>query len=330
MFVREFCGQDRFPDSPRRFGLELEVEGVRGQPTDVGRANRNGWAVINDGSLRDGLEFISNPMEIRELQAAVELLYEQVRQYDYTSSIRTSTHIHANMQDQDVNAVCALVCAHVLLEPLLFRFCGPQREGNIYCVPWYRGEQLSLVKRALVDESFHAFMESCKYSSLFLGPLGNFGTIEFRHAPFWRDEDSLQQWIDMVSSLVFNSLTLFRRPADVLEMYDAVGANRFVEEVLGIEGAENLRQSGVVNFEEVIEEYDTPILLSDMLDSLCTYKVRDWIPPAQPTGDVGLTRGYRTTVHRPMMYNSPSYLEMIGEMDEGPEYDDEYDEEYID
>ena len=198
---------DAYQYSERRLGLEIEVEHVnRGvdwvRSTDL-------WNVVGDGSLRDqGAEFVSTPLTVDELLPAVEKYYEFASDLGYKASIRTSTHVHINMQQytlQQVGAVCAL---YSVVEPILFDILGQDRDECTYCVPWYRARGQATVARSMLGrrDLSRVRMEidsgTCKYTALNLAALIRFGTLEFRAAPTFEDKMPLLSWVDTIMRLV--------------------------------------------------------------------------------------------------------------------------------
>ena len=110
------------------FGVECEVEG-RKLPTVVSEE----WRVEQDGSLRDGLEYVfEGPLKPAAAKKALETLFKTFKErktvLDY--SFRTSTHVHANVRDMEVKHVLNAVFLYILVEDLFTNFCAENRRGN--------------------------------------------------------------------------------------------------------------------------------------------------------------------------------------------------------
>ena len=293
------------------FGIEIEVESVY-IPDDLSESI---WNCIEDGSLRNsGVEFVSRPVTYADAMAGIDRFYEWDERHSYQHTLRTSTHVHYNVLGFETAELHSALVAYSIVEPLLFRVCGHEREENIYCVPWYRAKQGHLTA-GLGDESVRDMQLSCKYSALYLEPVTRFGTVEFRGAPVFEDALELKFWIDLIRAVMTNGPKM-GEAADVLELYDRRGADWFVHEVFG-ELAQKLKDICVDPFEDIIDDADSISAASECIDLPYTYKVTEWPVAAAVDGDQ--TAGYhRRAVSIPMYHVA----------DEEPDYDEEgYDEE---
>jgi hypothetical protein len=192
--AREYVRARYHTDDALRFGIEVEVEGI-GQLPDL-----ETWRIEPDGSLRDGgFEFISSPAKREEIDVQLDALYTALADTTARASLRTSTHVHVNMQPRTMAEIELIIGFSILAEPLLMSFAGDTREENIYCVPFYRTPgEVDTIAEAIQSNLFERFGNTCKYSGLYLAPLLRFGTIEYRHAPYWPDRDSLGRWLDLI------------------------------------------------------------------------------------------------------------------------------------
>lgn len=182
------------------YGIEVEAEGFDPDLRPIeARALSRYWSITNDGSLRnDGVEFVSKILAPERVEQAVRLLYARTRAH-WTPSIRTGVHVHVSMLPRTFAELKRVFQYYALVEPLLFGFVGAEREENIYCVPWYRAPgEATILSDVINRNSWGSISETCKYSALFAGPLSNFGTIEFRHAPTFHSDDMLMLWVRMV------------------------------------------------------------------------------------------------------------------------------------
>jgi hypothetical protein len=297
-------------DAPH-FGLELEVEEAR-VPSEVSTTL---WTTVHDGSLRDnGVEFLSRrPMTRAEVERSVPIFYEWRDRYNFQDNIRTSTHVHVNVLGKTAEQVAAICAVYTLVEPLLFRYCGRLREENIYCVPWYRATQELESVRHLHKGEILTHM-ACKYSALFLEPLIRFGTLEFRHAPIFQTAGELLTWVDICERIVESG---FETIEDVLECFEELSAEEFVEGLFGIYITRVLRGVCDMDFEELMEFYD--VQTTAEIPLACTYKPTEWFTPDISVAGEG-TDGY----HRHIPTDSYAPMELYS----GADIDDyEYEEE---
>ena len=289
MKIHEVC-QSRYHTSGLRFGLELEMEGLAGRVEMV-----EPWGITEDGSLRDGgYEYISQPWTRDELTGHLDSLYEAIDRMDPSTSIRTSTHVHVNMQEKDQEQLELILGFSILAEPLLMSYCGPEREECIYCVPFYRADnEVDAIRDALNSPGYNLFMNTCKYSGLFTAPLLTFGTIEYRHAPFWRDRNMLEGWLDIITTCVtaderFDSLE------DMIAQCDrdpwAFFSSQFGPQLF-------MMCSNASALEELMDQADV-ITIAERLQP-CTYKAVDVSRIDFGGGDNNLSGYYRTARRRP-------------------------------
>lgn len=227
-------------------GIEVEVENAI-FPGDI-TADTTSWRVTVDGSLRnDGVEFISRPLSGRYVGGALEMLYRWWDRYEFGTSLRTSTHVHCNMYMRSVEQVSAVTAVYALLEPLLFAFCGFDREQNVYCVPWYRTRQ--------PIEQFYSGNVPCKYSALSLASLWSFGTIEFRQAPAFDSLTKMRLWVDVVKAIA-DSWRIYPNAEAVIDDLRDTGISEVAQRVLGDTNFTTLsRYRLVAEEDETYEEY---------------------------------------------------------------------------
>jgi len=298
------------------FGIEIEVENALA-PDELSDSL---WNVVHDGSLRNnGLEFLSNrPFTKEEVEEQVPLFYEWKRTQLYTTGVRTSTHVHVNVLGMTLPQIAAASIVYTLVEPILFRYCGRLREENIYCVPWYRAtDELDVVK-LLASGSTSVMHAACKYSALYLEPVTRFGTMEFRHAPVFDSSEQLLTWVDMCERVVYSG---FDTIEEVLECYEELSPDEFVEGIFGERITRVLRGVCDASFEELMEEYD--VVTTAELALACTYKPTEWFTPQYNVDGDG-TEGYHRVASsmRDRLYN----LDRMSE-DEEPDMDEYYDED---
>lgn len=201
------------------FGVECEVEGV-GLPDIIGS---RAWRVEEDGSLRNGLEYVLRgalPMEhtIKALMTLFATFKKQGSQLQY--SFRTSTHVHVNVQDLEVKQIINIIFLYTLVEDLFMNYCDEHRRGNRFCLGFKEAEGLAnkfckIVRDVYQHQDEHAFMSldqnSTKYAALNLYTLKKYGTLEFRSLEGTNNLDKIVLWLGAISNLVavgssFNSI----------------------------------------------------------------------------------------------------------------------------
>lgn len=220
----------------RLFGIEMECEGVRSTSYGpMSRLHEAGWEGVGDGSLRNsGVEFVSPPVTYQAACDMLQVLYQVKDEYHYRSSVRTSMHVHVNMRAETFDTLNNVLAAYCIVEPLLFLLCGPAREENIYCVPFYRANA-PLRQLGRLKAGRRGWSEVCKYSALNIASLNKFGTLEFRHAPLWYTVGDAIQWVGIAGELVEQGLKY--SPATLLAALKQGGAESVVRMLLPVHGA---------------------------------------------------------------------------------------------
>lgn len=186
--------------SPKKLiGIEVEVENVGSLPG----FDPNFWYTKEDGSLRNhGIEFISKPICGNQITAALNWLFHQYLPLKAQFTERTSIHIHVNMRDSSQNTLLNILILYIVFERLFYKFAGPIRYKNIFCVPVQETKLPIAVANYLVYQSLMSLTrEWQKYSGLNLAPLRQFGTVEYRHMQGHRDIKYLLTWINLLFRL---------------------------------------------------------------------------------------------------------------------------------
>ena len=158
-------------------GIELEIEGWQWSTGTV-----PGFSVHNDNSLRNnGLEWITYPTKLRHMEHLLSTFFKKFPVTQDNYSERCSTHVHVNVQDFTPTQLTTLVLVYQLVERLMFRFVGNDRDSNIFCVPWYQaGNTYELVERLKNFDANHIHQWQ-KYTALNLLTVEQKGTVEYRH-----------------------------------------------------------------------------------------------------------------------------------------------------
>ena len=222
-----------FPDVKSIVGIEVEVENVKAIDVNVTLAF---WRVTDDGSLRNnGKEFVSTPLRSQHIEPALEQLFKGLNS-DIDFSGRTSIHVHLNARTFTPDNMCAFVMTYLVLENLLFKYVGNNRRSNIYCVPIQDTSIFDkLPKDWAANTIDHIRRSWSKYTALNLLPLGDKGTVEFRHMPGTTDIKKLLIWITMIQKI---KLFAFQHTTkEVIALIGALNTNSeyriFLERVLG-------------------------------------------------------------------------------------------------
>lgn len=197
-------------------GLEYEFEGT-GKfdfATPYGERIQPYFSTHTDGSLRNGgTEFVlREPLFGEELLAAIRAMDDVSRALRFKSSYRTSMHVHLDMERATYpDQVLSVALLYAIAEPFLYKFVGQARDMCNYCLPWYRHDQhFNLFLKGIkeVEALSHGHktaklkaLKEYKYSGLNFFSLGDYGTLEFRHAPVGMEASRVVDWINLIQSM---------------------------------------------------------------------------------------------------------------------------------
>jgi hypothetical protein len=184
-------------------GIEIETEG-RNLPHGKVTGSFQGK---EDGSLRNGMEYVSTPIFAKDVTERVDNLAGELRnkRAEVNPTYRSSTHIHVNYCDRTWNDVLNTMVIWALVEPVVFRMMPPGRDGSLFCVSSYdSGDLAGYADRFCteISQNFEmGFHPRGKYSSLNLTRLSDLGTMEYRVFPSSIDGKTIQQWTDWVMNI---------------------------------------------------------------------------------------------------------------------------------
>lgn len=175
-------------------GLECEIEDLANKPEVYN------FTTTEDGSLRNnGLEFVSEPLPVFEIVSNFKNLHAslQFQGNGDPFSPRTSTHVHVNCRNLEMQQVKDILLYYALYEEYFFLMVSPERKNNIHCVPL----NITILPK-MYGFSFPKLVERwSKYTALNLLPLSRQGTIEFRHLQGTSDAILLENWLILIEKL---------------------------------------------------------------------------------------------------------------------------------
>jgi hypothetical protein len=186
----------------RRYGLELELEG-HNFPIEP-----DGWITHNDQSLRNGVEYVlASPHDIGGLGNRVRALNEAFKKQGtiIQNSYRAGTHVHVNIQNELYSTICGLIIVEAIVEPILLRLCGQERNGSYFCLPTYDTGDLAETFSDLltyIEAGVQPNVQRGKYACLNIDPISTFGTLEFRCFPASHDENQILTWVSWIENMI--------------------------------------------------------------------------------------------------------------------------------
>lgn len=221
-------------------GIEIEVEGKR-LPYD--KVKRKYWRVESDGSLRgEGIdtacEFVlAEPMSLVKAKEALSHLDEAyaANKSKVNDSPRAGVHVHVNCQRLTLLELYNFITAYLIFENCLVSFCGPDREGNLFCLRAKDAEYLIYsLCRALETGDYRRTLstDELRYASMNVRALGCYGSLEFRAMRGTRDMDRIALWAEMLVNLR-DSAAKFQNPVEMIMESSEGGFEALAEKLFG-------------------------------------------------------------------------------------------------
>jgi Putative amidoligase enzyme len=245
-------------------GLEYEWENTSKFPYQtythnttlnaIATAVKSYFAFHVDGSLREnGMEFtFREPYAGTRILAAIDAMDDAARAFSFTASYRTSLHVHLDLSElaypKDAHRVAAL---YALVEPLLYKFVGQNRDGCNYCIPWYANPHHYLRYAAVLKPFQKGFTEDRftndlgiklgselnankahhKYSGMNMMSMGQFGTVEFRQAPVNMQKEKILAWINILMRIKKYVMDSQWEPEQLYSQVKIWGPTEFIQRV---------------------------------------------------------------------------------------------------
>lgn len=176
------------------FGIEIEVENC------YNPLRGNYWTPTSDGSLRNhGVEYITPPLRLEQIEGALTE-FQTLIPSDHSFSGRTSVHIHMNVRDLTISEIINLVTLYLVVERVLFKWVGHNRNNNPFCIPISDTNYYQQLTHILQHpENIRSVWN--KYSALNLVPITEKGTIEFRHLYGTANINTIMTWVNLLACL---------------------------------------------------------------------------------------------------------------------------------
>lgn len=178
-------------------GIELEIESIISNDNLVLKNLYNVY-IDKDHSLRNnGYEYKFPPMDMETCIEAFKDTHKKLKLGKDPFSDRTSIHVHVNCRDLSAIQLRELVLKYALVEPLFFNFVGDVRKNSIFCVPLNYTYLPDVYKKEIAN----MVKEWHKYTAFNIVPLGQFGTMEFRHLFGTADVTVFTTWLKAIRDL---------------------------------------------------------------------------------------------------------------------------------
>lgn len=214
-------------------GIEIEVEG-RNLPFV-----EKFWRNEQDGSLRgeESREYVlAEPLSLKDARLALAYLDAQYKANDTVvdDSVRAGVHVHVNVQDLNMIELYNFMTLYLILEEVLVKWCGPHREGNLFCLRAGDADFLiGQLQNVAESRNFHELhSDQLRYSSMNVKALGTYGSLEFRAMRGTRDLGLIHQWATVLVGLR-EVAKGFESPEKIIEGFSEGEAKGFLIKALG-------------------------------------------------------------------------------------------------
>jgi hypothetical protein len=260
-------------------GVEVELENINYFYHDNELPQIYGfWKTVEDGSLRDGTEFIfDGPLKGANITAALDVLSDFLDKYRKNGkpvqvSERCSVHIHLDVREIEEPQLINLILIYMFFERLLFHYINPTRSKNNYCRPLTDSVfKYTLNKLKSQNSSGYSLssiiqfvkMECDKYSALNILPITKYGSVEFRHHHGTTNMSDVKDWINIILSIkIASRLTSIDQ---IIKLYEDSGSKSVVQHVFdntplgsssyldGVDDLEIFMHKGYTDIKEILD-----------------------------------------------------------------------------
>lgn len=251
-------------------GIEIEVEGrgLPGAPKE--------WHAERDGSLQgESCEYVlAKPSTLNEAQAALRSLEKTWKENGtkIDKAVRAGVHVHVNCQHLNMIELVNFITIFLLLENVLTKWCGPTREGNLFCLRSKDADYLlEQIRKAIKTKIFRKTfgVDDLRYAAMNVKALVNYGSLEFRAMRSDGDLGKVGLWANTLVGLR-GAARGFQSPNEIIEQWSLQGPTDFAQNLLG------------KFYEEVWVSYRTEKeFVNDLFDGMrnaqyVAYAIPDW------------------------------------------------------
>ena len=219
-------------------GIEVEVEGEK-LPDNIPKSSAlhpRYWTTTRDGSLRgEAFEYVlTAPVSREHVKPALSQLYSRLDKCVVHDSGRAGIHVHINVRELTLTQMFTFVLLYMVFEKVLVRFCGEEREGNLFCLRVTDAEYLAmLLQKSISRQQFNLLStDDLRYASINLTALRKYGSLEFRAMRSPVSQEILQQWVTTLLAIK-DSAARLQDPEELILGISQDGGEDFARMHLG-------------------------------------------------------------------------------------------------
>lgn len=270
-------------------GIELEIEGSR-LPRSVSGIPGCEWEVKEDGSLRNGLEYVtSGPIDHSIVPAGVTHLYDTLSSSKLNLSTRCSTHVHINLKSMNFGQICSFVILWSCFERVLTEWCGPTRVNNHFCVSLVDSKRMVADWTAFFTEGLVPFQTDRRYASLNPMSMDRFGSLEIRTMEGCSSPVRVIKWVNILMAIKNFAMTRYSNPEILVSDFSAVGPRGLLDQILvnlPEESAEVFGLAETLGLDINAHAYETLRLLQPIVYIFPWTKAQDLFIRDTKTGEI--------------------------------------------
>lgn len=212
----------KFP-IPLFTGCEIEVEKTPNFDSISNELIKNlakgvGCSVVHDGSLNNGLEFVTRPAQGADLATLLRKVTRELQTNNVCIRKTCGLHVHIGARHLSHAQVRQVAKFYLIFEDLIFDMLPKSRRNNRYCIrmskahkitEFYEPKKLDCLVYGREQESYsnkRDKYDSRRYSALNLHSYFYRGTIEFRHHSGSINYTKIKNWINILHLLVSKGL----------------------------------------------------------------------------------------------------------------------------
>lgn len=243
MQLHELIHGRRFNSATQMFGLEVELENV------APYGNITGWVPSNDGSLRNGVEFVlDGPKSLAQSRTCLGRLSPIIE--SATDSVRCSFHVHVDARTWSIDELSNVLRTYMTFEHVFFELSG-NRYGSQFCTPIIRSGIETTVRNIIRNPNLRNVsvrFDSVKYAALNVGHLQGIGSLEFRHHKGLTSSGEGLTWLNIVANFCSIARTITREQLRAVAVCASLEATQSFQDALFLTRVENNPFTTLMNF----------------------------------------------------------------------------------
>lgn len=243
MQLHELIHGRRYNSATQLFGLEVELENVAPYGDVVG------WVASNDGSLRNGVEFVlDGPKSLAQSRTCIGRLGPIIE--SATDSVRCSFHVHVDTRAWSIDELSNVLRTYMTFEHVFFELSG-NREGSQFCTPVVRSGIETTVRNIIRGPTLHNIavrFDSVKYAALNVGHLQGIGSLEFRHHKGLTSSSEGIAWLNIVANFCNIAKGITRNQLRAIAMCASPSVTQDFQDSLFLTHVENNPFTTLMNF----------------------------------------------------------------------------------